>query len=86
MRPRSLSCVHRAADHFEQAIAFNEGLGSPPLVAQTRFEYARMLTRRGQPGDTSQAQELLALAEDAAERLGMGALLRKLEVARTGSA
>ena len=77
---------NRAADHFEQAIAFNERLASPPLVAQTRFEYARMLTRRGQPGDAKQVEELLALAEDVAERLGMGALLRKLKVERSRSA
>src|SRR5439155_10487246 len=58
-----------ATMHFEQALTFNERLSSPPLVAHTRFDYARMLKRRAQPGDTKHAHELLALAEETATQL-----------------
>ena len=38
-----------AADHFEAALREHERLNAAPLLARTRYEYARMLTRRGRP-------------------------------------
>ena len=74
-----------AAGHFERAIQLNELLPSPPLVAHTRYEYARMLTLRGDAGDPERAEELLTLAGGTAQQLGMGMLLRKLETARAAA-
>jgi tetratricopeptide (TPR) repeat protein len=74
-----------AADHLERAIELNQLLGSPPLVAHTRYEYALMLARRGDAGDAKRSEELLRLASETAQQLGMGMLLRKLETARAAA-
>jgi tetratricopeptide (TPR) repeat protein len=60
-----------AGDHFETAIRAHDRLGARPLVARTRYEYARMLLRRGQPGDRSRAVELLDRAFATASTLRM---------------
>ena len=76
-----------AAEHFQAAIATHERLGAGPLLARTRYEYARMLLARGQPGDRSRALGLLDRALATADTLGMAAVaegVRTLQAAQTG--
>jgi class 3 adenylate cyclase/tetratricopeptide (TPR) repeat protein len=66
--------LHRwedAEQHFEDALAMNQRMGAPPCVARTQHDYARMLLSRGAPGDRERALELLQLALNAAQEMGM---------------
>ncbi len=63
---------------FELALDRNAAMGSPPWVAYTQYEYARMLIARDEPGDRERAADLLAEAAATGERLGMVALGRKV--------
>jgi tetratricopeptide (TPR) repeat protein len=67
-----------AAQHFEDALEMNTRIGSPPWVAHTQHDYARMLLARGEPGDRDKALELLADVLDTAQELGMKALLDRV--------
>jgi hypothetical protein len=60
-----------AAGHFHDALAMHARLGSPPLVARTQYDHARMLLARAARGDRERARELLTQACDTTERLGM---------------
>jgi tetratricopeptide (TPR) repeat protein len=60
-----------ATRHFQDALEMNGRLGARPLVAHTQYDYARMLLSRGAPGDGERALELLRLALDTAQELGM---------------
>jgi DNA-binding SARP family transcriptional activator len=60
-----------AAGHFEDALAMNERIGARPWLAHTQDDYARMLLRRGEPGDAEQARSLLESARTAYRELGM---------------
>jgi hypothetical protein len=76
-----------AADHFEAAIAAHDRLGARPLLARTRYEYARMLLARGQPEDRSRALRLLDRAYATANTLGMAAVaegIQALQAAQAG--
>jgi DNA-binding winged helix-turn-helix (wHTH) protein/tetratricopeptide (TPR) repeat protein len=68
-----------AAEHFEQALAFNERIGACAWTAHTRCDYGLMLLERNARGDRRKAEKLLDQARDAARNLGMPGLLRKLE-------
>lgn len=65
-----------AERHFEDGIRVTERMGATPWVARTRFDLAQMLLRRDGPTDKQKADELLRLARQTAQRLGMVALLR----------
>ena len=76
-----------AAGHFEAAIAAHDRLGAGPLLARTRYEYARMLLARGQATDRSRALALLDRALATADSLGMAAVAegaRTLRAAQAG--
>ncbi|MBI1886651.1 MAG: AAA family ATPase [Chloroflexi bacterium] len=60
-----------AQRHFEDALEMHEKMRSPPWLAHTRYEYARMLLARGEPGDREKAQALLSQALATARELGM---------------
>jgi len=64
-----------AERHFEDAIAMNERLRAPTWVAEAQFGYARMLLLRESPGDRERALELLQLALDAGQEMGMRKLV-----------
>jgi class 3 adenylate cyclase len=66
-----------AGRHFENALAMNVSLESPPLVAETRMRYAAMLAQRDAAGDRERALELLADALDAGQELGMNVLVER---------
>ena len=63
-----------AVDHFETAIRVHERLEAGPLLARTRYEYARMLLIRGQTPDRDRALGLLDRALAPASTLGMAAV------------
>jgi tetratricopeptide (TPR) repeat protein len=63
-----------AINHFEAAVVAHQRLGARPLLARTRYEYARMLLARGQATDRRRAAELLDQALAAASALGMAAV------------
>jgi predicted ATPase len=64
-----------AERHFEDAIAMNGKLRAPTWVAEAQLGYARMLLTRGAPGNREHALELLQLALDAAQEMGMKKLV-----------
>jgi tetratricopeptide (TPR) repeat protein len=68
-----------AADHFEAAIQAHDRLEARPFLARTRYEYARMLLRRGQPADRSRAFWLLDQALATASTLGMVAVAEGIQ-------
>lgn len=71
-----------AADHFEAAIGAHDRLGARPFLARTRYEYARMLLRRGQPADRGRAVGLLDRALATASSMGMAAVAEGIQMLR----
>ena len=71
-----------AAAHFEFALRQNARVGAPPFVAQTQYEFARFLLRRGAPEDRGRAESLAAEALATATRLELGGLQAKLTALR----
>jgi DNA-binding SARP family transcriptional activator len=74
----TISRWDEAARHFDAALEQNEAMGARPALAYTRYDYARMLLARGEPGDSERAEELLAAAKALSEELGMTALVAKV--------
>jgi len=75
-----------AAGHFETAIATHDRLGAGPLLARTRYAYARMLLARGQAIDRSRALGLLDGALATADTLGMVAVAEGIRTLRATQA
>jgi hypothetical protein len=67
-----------AEGHFQDAIALDERIKAWPWLAHSRFEYACILLRRGRTEDQQKAQALLQEAENAAQKLGMESLEKKV--------
>ena len=63
---------------FDAAIGLEERAGSPPLLARTRYWYARMLAASDGPADPSRASDLLAASLRTAESLGMAGLTAQI--------
>lgn len=63
-----------AEAHFRSALALEEEISAPPLVARTQLWYARLLVERSGPGDPERASELLTRAHETARNLGMALL------------
>lgn len=68
-----------AVAHFDAAIASNERAGARTFAAYARHELARALRERGAAGDTERAAALFAQAREAAERLGIPRLARRID-------
>ena len=66
-----------AEQHFDDALAMHAELRSPPLIARTQHDYARMLIARDAPTDRARALALLDSAVATARALGMRALVEK---------
>ncbi|MCZ4316186.1 AAA family ATPase [Comamonadaceae bacterium G21597-S1] len=68
----------QAQAHFEAALEMDQHTGARVWLAHSRYDYARMLHRRGHEGDAARARELLepALADSTA--LGMQALTPRI--------
>jgi hypothetical protein len=76
-----------AAGHFEAAIAAHDRLGAGPLLARSRYEYARMLLARSPATDRSRALGLLERALATADTLRMAAMaegIRTLQATQAG--
>jgi DNA-binding CsgD family transcriptional regulator len=73
----------RAEHHFERAMVLNRQMGAVTWLAHTAYEYGRMLQRRG---DRDRADVLLGEAGGLAERIGMAALLARLQALGTAPA
>jgi tetratricopeptide (TPR) repeat protein len=67
-----------AVEHFEAALRMNAEMSARPWLAHTRYDYARALLRRGEPGDRGRAGELLTAAAASARALGMRSLADKV--------
>jgi hypothetical protein len=75
-----------AGDHFEAAIAAHERLRAGPILARTRYQYARMLLARGQAGDRRRTLGLLDRALAAASSLGMVAVAEEVRTLQAAQA
>ncbi|MBA2460865.1 MAG: AAA family ATPase [Actinobacteria bacterium] len=77
-----------AMHHFDDALAMNARADARPWVAQTQYDYARMLHEVGGPDNTERTLQLLADCRRAAGELGMRSLLERAsrldEAARLG--
>jgi DNA-binding SARP family transcriptional activator len=74
----TMSRWERAEDHFERALWMNHAAGARTWLAHTRYDYARMLLARGEPGDRARAGELLDSARALSRELEMGTLAEKV--------
>ncbi len=63
--------LDEAQAHFEQALRFEQRMGSKLWAAYTQFEYGRMLVKRNHPGDSESARNLIQQALDAASNIGL---------------
>jgi hypothetical protein len=75
----TLGRLDDAERHFSEAIRLNEKMGATPWTAHVQADFARMLVRRNAPGDDSRAREFVLAAGDTARRLGMTALVERLQ-------
>ncbi|HZQ86716.1 MAG TPA: BTAD domain-containing putative transcriptional regulator [Acidimicrobiales bacterium] len=64
-----------AVRHFEEALRRHRTNGWMALVAETQRDYARTLARRGAPGDSSRALQMLDELTPVATELGMPGLV-----------
>ncbi len=55
-------CLDEAENLFKDAVDIAERIGASPDLARGRFDYAQMLVLRDDPGDWSQARDLISLA------------------------
>jgi DNA-binding SARP family transcriptional activator/tetratricopeptide (TPR) repeat protein len=68
-----------AARHLENALILNRRLGSPTWIAHTLYERARLARRHGWTQDPESAFDRLSEALDAAQRIGLHALVVRIE-------
>jgi DNA-binding SARP family transcriptional activator len=66
-----------ADDAFAQAAAVHERIDASIELARTQVNWARMLVRRGQPGDADRARALLDPALATASNLGLATIHRE---------
>jgi class 3 adenylate cyclase/tetratricopeptide (TPR) repeat protein len=79
----TLERYEEAESHFAAAAEIEERLGAPLFLARTHAGWARALIARGRPEDRDRAQTLLEQAEEVAERLGAGGIIREVAECRT---
>ncbi|MEE8370356.1 MAG: hypothetical protein V3S00_06280, partial [Dehalococcoidia bacterium] len=73
----SLERWEGAEKHFEDALEMNTRMGARPWLVHTQHDYADMLLRRDEPGDREKALELVSEALNAAQEMGMKAIVEK---------
>jgi tetratricopeptide (TPR) repeat protein len=74
-----------AEAHLESALALEDRVGAPPLLARTRYWHARMLLARDEPGDDARAADVLAASFNTAAALGMAGLTSDIEALKARS-
>jgi predicted ATPase/DNA-binding CsgD family transcriptional regulator len=67
-----------AETSFDAAMDVNRRMGAATWLAHTAYEYGRMLETRGRPEDVGRADSMLGEAAELAERIGMPALLARI--------
>ncbi|HWX09902.1 MAG TPA: AAA family ATPase [Gaiellaceae bacterium] len=82
MLAATLGDSKRAVEHFESALQLNRRMGASTWLAHTAYEYGRFLLARGR-GDRERADALLGEAASLAGRIGMPALLGRIEALGT---
>ena len=75
----ALGEMDRARRQFESALRFNRRMGAGVALAYTQVAYARMLLQCEGPYERSQAMELLQVARDTAQSMGLMGLLAEVE-------
>jgi predicted ATPase/DNA-binding CsgD family transcriptional regulator len=68
-----------AEARFDSALELNRRMGTPTWLAHTAYEYGRMLRTRGRAQDAGRAASMLTDAAALAERIGMPALLARID-------
>jgi ATP/maltotriose-dependent transcriptional regulator MalT len=68
-----------ALELFEEAIASAHATGAVDLAVHARFDAARVLLNRGQPGDAERADSLLAKARNGARARSMETLAAAID-------
>jgi hypothetical protein len=68
-----------AVAHLDDALTADARLGSPPLLARTRYWATRALLARDAPGDAQRTRTLRTDARVVADELGMTMLVRQLD-------
>jgi len=84
MLAATLGESERAIEHFERALELNRRMGAATWLAHTSYEYGRFLLARGR-GARDQAGALLGEAASLAGRIGMQALLSRIQVLGTAA-
>ena len=79
MLAATLSDWEVAEARFDAALDLNRRMGASTWLAHTAYEYGRMLHAHGRPEDASRAASMLAEAAALAERIGMPALLARVD-------
>jgi hypothetical protein len=68
-----------AERHLENALVLNQRLGSPTWIAHTQYERARLALRREPSQSPQAAREPVFEALSAARRIGLRALVERIE-------
>ena len=68
-----------ARELFEEALDLNESMGAPPILANTRADYAELLLKSELENDRARGRKLLSQARNDAERFKMRSLLRRID-------
>jgi DNA-binding CsgD family transcriptional regulator len=68
-----------AEARFDAALELNRRMGAQTWLAHTAYEYGRMLHARGRAEDASRAASMVTDAAALAERIGLPALLARIE-------
>jgi DNA-binding winged helix-turn-helix (wHTH) protein/tetratricopeptide (TPR) repeat protein len=74
-----------AEAHLVRALAIEEVLASPPLIALTLERYGTFLLHRGRTGDRERGSAMIERASEIAERLGMQGVLRSCQQLQRGA-
>jgi tetratricopeptide (TPR) repeat protein len=74
--------LDRAAEHFDDALAFARKGGYRPELAWTCRDYADLLLSRNAPGDSERAAALLDEALALAQEMGMRPLVERVQARR----
>lgn len=76
---RTLGRIDDAIRHFGDAVEANRSAGALYWEAESRIELAETLRGRGNPGDDTEATELLTAAASVADTYRFAGLTRRIE-------
>jgi len=65
--------------HLDAALKACQRLGAMPLVLSTQVRQARLLLRRGQPGDAGRAETIVKEVRATAEERGLTPIFAELD-------